>query len=76
LHRHAKAGAPPPDLPQTGGERKRGAVRSGAEPLAPARTTGVEHLATARSSHPGSETMTALAHKLARLIGPLHGLPL
>ena len=50
-------------------------MRSRTEPLATARATRIEHLATARSSHPGPEAMTALAHQLARLIGPLHGLP-
>src|SRR5262249_23190968 len=53
-----------------------GDVRSRTEPLAAARATSVEHLATARSCHPGPEAMTALAHQLARLIGPLHGFPL
>ena len=48
-------------------------MRSGTEALAAARPTGIEDLATARARHPGSEAMTALAHQLARLIGPLHG---
>jgi hypothetical protein len=51
-------------------------VRSRTEPLAATHATRIEHLATARSSHPGAEAMTALAHQLARLIGPLHGFPL
>ncbi len=49
---------------------------SRAEPLAAARPTGIEHLATAGSGHSGPETMPALTHQLARLIGPLHGFPL
>jgi hypothetical protein len=32
-----------------------------------------KHGAAARGCHPGAESVTALAHQLARLIGPLHG---
>ena len=45
----------------------------GAEPLAPARAPGGDHPAPALGGHAGAETVTALAHQLARLIGPLHG---
>ncbi len=51
-------------------------MRSRTEPLAATRATRIEHVATARRSHPGPEAMTALAHQLARLVGPLHGFPL
>ena len=46
---------------------------SGAEPLAAARAARGDHLAAARGRHAGAKTVTALAHQLARLIGPLHG---
>jgi hypothetical protein len=45
---------------------------SGAEPLPAARPAGIEHLAAARGGHPAPETVAALAHQLARLVGPLH----
>ena len=45
---------------------------SGAEPLPAARPSGIEHPATALGGHPAPETMAALAHQFARLIGPLH----
>src|SRR3569833_3956139 len=44
----------------------------GAEPLASAGTPGLDDLAAARGLHARAETVTALAHKLARLVGPLH----
>src|SRR4029453_16333750 len=47
---------------------------SGAEPLASARTARGNHLASAFGRHAGTKAVTALAHTLARLIGPLHGL--
>jgi hypothetical protein len=50
----------------------RGQVGSGAEPLAPACAAGGDHLAAACGRHAGAKTVTALAHQLARLIGPLH----
>ena len=45
---------------------------SGGQPLAPARAPRDEHLAAALGGHAGAESVTALAHQLARLIGPLH----
>src|SRR5262245_63722098 len=47
---------------------------SGAEPLASARAARGNHLASAFGRHAGTKAVTALAHQLARLIGPLHGL--
>ncbi len=52
-----------------------GPARSRTETLAPARPAGIEDLAAARRRHAGTEAVTALAHELARLIGPLHGIP-
>ena len=52
---------------------KRRRAVSGAEPLAAARATRGEHPAAALGRHARAETVTALAHQLARLIGPLHG---
>jgi hypothetical protein len=46
------------------------------EPLAPARASGGNHPAAALGGHAGAESVTALAHQLARLIGPLHGIVL
>src|SRR5262249_41240086 len=48
--------------------------RSSAEPLAPARAARGNVLAPALGRHAGTKTVTALAHQIARLIGPLHGL--
>lgn len=48
-------------------------VTSGAEPLAAARATGAQNLAAADRRHASPKAVTALAHQLARLIGPLHG---
>ena len=45
---------------------------SGAEAFAAMRPAGCDHLAAARGSHAGPEPMAALAHQLARLIGPFH----
>jgi hypothetical protein len=46
--------------------------RSGAQPLAAARAPGRDHLAAALGRHAGPETMPALPHELARLVGPFH----
>src|SRR4029078_3672812 len=46
---------------------------SGAEPLAATVAPGGNHLAASRGRHAGAKSMTALAHDLAGLIGPLHG---
>ena len=48
------------------------ARRSGAEALPAARPAGVEHLAAALGRHAAPETVAALAHQFARLVGPLH----
>src|SRR4051812_19687837 len=53
---------------------ERPAKGSSAQALAAARAAGCNHLAAARGGHAGAITVTALAHELARLIGPLHGL--
>src|SRR5262245_42800517 len=47
---------------------------SGTEALAPARPARGDDLAAAGGLHAGAKTVTALAHQLARLISPLHGL--
>src|SRR5262249_5518492 len=47
---------------------------SGAEPLASTRAARGDHPAPAFGCHAGTKAVTALAHQLARLIGPLHGL--
>ena len=52
-------------------ERRR--AGSGAEPLAATRAARGEHPTAALGLHARAETVTALAHQLARLIGPLHG---
>src|SRR6185503_5156108 len=44
----------------------------GGQPLAPARTPRGHDLASALGGHARAVTVTALAYKLARLIGPLH----
>src|SRR4051794_20344399 len=46
---------------------------SGAEPLASSRAARGHHFAAARCRHACAKTVTAFAHQLARLIGPLHG---
>jgi len=46
---------------------------SGGEALATAGAPGSNHAAAADGGHAGAETMPALAHELAGLIGPLHG---
>ena len=48
-------------------------MTSGAEPLAALGAPLRDDLAAAFGRHPGAITVTALAHELARLIGPLHG---
>lgn len=48
-------------------------AHSGAEALAAARAAGRHNLAAAFGGHAGAETVTALPHELARLIGPFHG---
>jgi hypothetical protein len=45
---------------------------SGAQPLPATRPAGIEHLLATLGGHPGPETVAALAHQLARLVGPLH----
>jgi hypothetical protein len=50
-----------------------GDVRSGAQTLAATRAACGENLAAADSRETGTETVTALAHQFAGLIGPLHG---
>ena len=55
------------------GEPRAGASVSGAEPLAPAPASRVEDPAATLGRHAGAKSVTALAHQLARLIGPLHG---
>ena len=52
--------------------RGRPAPVSGAEPLPSARTPGGQNLAATRGLQAGAKSMTALAHQLAGLIGPLH----
>ena len=44
----------------------------GRQPLASAVTARLDDLLAAFSGHARAETVTALAHQLARLIGPLH----
>ena len=51
-----------------------GGRRSRTEPLAALRAPGRDHLAAALGRHPGAETVSALAHQFARLIGPFHGI--
>jgi len=45
---------------------------SGAQPLAPARSPGGQHLAATLGLQAMAKTMTALAHQFAGLVGPLH----
>ena len=54
------------------GGRGRRAVRSGGELLAAEGAARVQHLAAAGRRHAGAKPVTALAHELAGLIGPLH----
>ena len=44
----------------------------GGEPLTSARAPGLHNLTAAFGGHARAVTVTALAYKLARLIGPLH----
>src|SRR5262249_54493405 len=44
-----------------------------AQPLAAARAASGHNLAATFGRHAGAKTMSALAHQLAGLIGPLHG---
>jgi hypothetical protein len=46
---------------------------SGAEALAAARAASSHDPAAGFGGHAGAETVTALTHELARLIGPFHG---
>ena len=55
------------------GEPRRGAS-SGAEPLASARAARGNDPAPAFGRHASAEAVAALAHQVARLIGPLHDL--
>jgi hypothetical protein len=48
----------------------------GAQALAPTSTTGSHDFAAAGGGHSGAETVTALAHELARLVRPFHEIPL
>src|SRR5262249_29088521 len=48
-------------------------ITSRTQPLAAARAPGGDHLAASLGRHAGAKTMSALAHQLARLVGPLHG---
>src|SRR5260370_1068335 len=47
---------------------------SGAGPVASARAAPGDDLAPALGRHAGTEAVTALAHQIARLKGPLHDL--
>src|SRR5262249_10682814 len=47
---------------------------SGGELLAAARAASGDHLAAADRRHAGAKAVATLAHDLAGLIGPLHGL--
>ncbi len=58
--------------PLHGGDAAIRAQILGCEPLAAARPTRGNHLAAARGLHAGAVSVTALAHQLAGLIGPLH----
>src|ERR1035441_5604550 len=49
-----------------------GCPPSGGKPLTSARAPCRKHLAPALGGHARAETVTTLAYKLARLIGPLH----
>jgi hypothetical protein len=44
----------------------------GAQALAAADPAGLHDLTAALGGHPGAETVTALAHELARLVRPFH----
>jgi hypothetical protein len=48
--------------------------QSGGELLAAARAARCKHFAAANRRRAGAKPVTALAHELAGLIGPLHGL--
>jgi hypothetical protein len=52
--------------------RARWRARLGAQALASASAPGRHDLASALGRHTGAETVTALAHELARLIRPFH----
>jgi len=60
-----------PDERSNGGPRPR-AARSGGELLATPRAARGENPAAADRRRTGAKAMTALAHQLARLIGPFH----
>ena len=45
---------------------------SGAQALATAGPPGLHDPSAALGGHPGAETVTALAHELARLVRPFH----
>jgi hypothetical protein len=49
-----------------------GAALSGAQPLAAARSASSKHLAATLGLQAMAKAMTALAHQLAGLVGPLH----
>ena len=53
-----------------------GAALSGAQPLAAACPAGGKHLAATLGLQAMAKAMTALAHQLAGLVGPLHELNL
>jgi hypothetical protein len=44
-----------------------------AQLLAPSRASRIKDLAATVGRHAGAETVTALAHQFARLVGPFHG---
>jgi hypothetical protein len=62
------------DTRMAGRRPKAKASRSSGELLAAARTARCKHFATADRRRAGAKAVTALAHELAGLIGPLHRL--
>jgi hypothetical protein len=62
------------DTRMAGRRPKAKVSRSGGELLTPARAARGKHLAAADRRRAGAKAVTALAHELAGLIGPLHGL--
>jgi hypothetical protein len=62
------------DARMAGRRPKTKVSRSGGELLAAARAARCKHLAAADRRRAGAKAVTTLAHELAGLIGPLHGL--
>src|SRR5580693_10375166 len=62
------------DTRMAGRRPKANASRSGGELLAAASAARCKHLAAADRRRAGAKAVTTLAHELAGLIGPLHGL--